>query len=259
MDMGWSGWLAATVAVLLTGISKSGFGGALGGLAVPVLALWMPTTDAVGVMLPILIAMDLLGLRAWRKAASWPDLYRLLPASLLGIVLGTALLHQLDVRWCQLMIGLLAIGFAVERMWKRYRVQVGAFRTEPGWLSVWCGAASGMTSALAHAGGPPVMYYLLQRNLAKNTFVATLVVLFTGINLAKLPFYLGLGLVNIQTLWMSLLLLPCVPVGVWLGMCCLQRVPEVVFFRIALLTLLGTGLQLTWQAVRALNSPVMAL
>lgn len=91
MEMGWSGWLAAALAVLLTGISKSGFGGALSGLAVPVLALWMPTVDAVGVMLPILIAMDVLGLRVWRKAASWPDLYWLLPASLLGIAFGSLL------------------------------------------------------------------------------------------------------------------------------------------------------------------------
>lgn len=254
MEMGWSGWLAAALAVLLTGISKSGFGGALSGLAVPVLALWMPTVDAVGVMLPILIAMDVLGLRVWRKAASWPDLYWLLPASLLGIAFGTALLSLLDTRWCQLLIGLLAIAFALERCWQRWRVKIQTPDIRPGWLSVCCGAASGMTSALAHAGGPPVMYYLLQRNLAKNTFVATMVVLFTGINLAKLPFYLGLGLINMQTLWMSLVLLPCVPAGVWLGVRCLQRVPEALFFRLAMLALVGTGLQLSWQALHALGA-----
>lgn len=254
MDMGWSGWLAAALAVLLTGISKSGFGGALSGLAVPVLALWMPTAEAVGVMLPILIAMDVLGLRAWRKAASWADLYWLLPASLVGIVIGTTLLSQLDTRWCQLIIGLLTISFALERVWQRWRVNVPVPDMRPGWLSVCCGAASGMTSALAHAGGPPVMYYLLQRNLAKNTFVATMVVLFTGINLAKLPFYLGLGVIDIQTLWVSLVLLPCVPAGVWLGVRCLQNVSESLFFRLALLVLMGTGLQLSWQALYALGA-----
>jgi uncharacterized membrane protein YfcA len=62
--MNTAGWLVAAFAVLITGISKSGLGGALGGLAVPFLSLWISPRNAAAVMLPILIAMDMVGIRA---------------------------------------------------------------------------------------------------------------------------------------------------------------------------------------------------
>ena len=66
MDIGISGWIVAALCVLITGISKAGLGGALGGLAVPVMSIWLAPRDAVAVVLPILIATDLVGIRAWK-------------------------------------------------------------------------------------------------------------------------------------------------------------------------------------------------
>jgi uncharacterized membrane protein YfcA len=255
MELGVWGWGAAAIAVVLTGISKSGFGGALGGLAVPVLALWMPAPFAVGVMLPVLIAMDILGLRAWRREASMADLRWMLPGALAGIALGSALLHVLDTRWCQLLIGVIAVVFGLERLWQRWRSTSPAVQPVRPSLAAWCGAAAGVTSTLAHAGGPPAMYYLLWRGLPKTVFVASLVVLFTGINLAKLPFYLGMGLITRETLWLSLCLLPCVPAGVWLGVKVIRHIPDKLFFSVTVLALLGTGSHLVWDALQALAQP----
>ena len=53
----------AIPAILVTGISKSGFGGAMGGLAVPLLSLVIAPDEAAGIMLPILCVMDVVGLR----------------------------------------------------------------------------------------------------------------------------------------------------------------------------------------------------
>ena len=79
----------AIPAILLTGISKSGFGGAMGGLAVPLMSLVIPPDAAAGIMLPILCAMDVIGL--WRFAGSfdWPNLRIILPGAIVGIALGT--------------------------------------------------------------------------------------------------------------------------------------------------------------------------
>ena len=94
MEMNTAGWIVTAIAVLLTGISKSGLGGALGGLAVPFMSMWLSPRDAVAVMLPILICMDMVGIRAWRGKADWADLRLLIPAAVVGIALwGGALLY----------------------------------------------------------------------------------------------------------------------------------------------------------------------
>jgi uncharacterized membrane protein YfcA len=59
-------YVAAIPAVLLFGIAKGGFGGGLGVLAVPLMALVVSPLQAAAVLLPILCLMDLVGLWAYR-------------------------------------------------------------------------------------------------------------------------------------------------------------------------------------------------
>lgn len=247
MQLDITGWIVTAIAILLTGISKSGLGGALGGLAVPFMSMWMSPRDAVAVMLPVLIAMDLFGIRAWRGKADWAELRLLLPAALAGIALGTLAFGAMSDRMVKAAVGAIAVAFALDRLLRRGRP------TGPGgplrafaWL---CGGGAGFTSTLAHAGGPPVMIYLLTRRLPREAFAATSVFFFAAINLAKLPFYLGLDLFNRDTLTMSAMLLPLVPLGVWLGMRLLARIPEKPFYLLATAALGLSGVKLLWDAV----------
>jgi len=251
MEFDTVGWLVTAVAILLTGISKSGLGGALGGLAVPLMSLWISPRDAVAVVLPILVAMDLVGIRAWRGHASWPDLRRLVPAASLGIVIGTLTFGVLPDRVVKGVVGLIAVAFTLDRMLRR--ASSGASRAaaagSPGpWAWLW-GAVSGFTSTLSHAGGPPLLVYLLGRGLPRQNFVATSVYFFAVINAAKLPFYVGLGLFSRDTLIVSAILLPLVPLGVWLGMRLLARIPERPFYLFATATLGLAGVKLLWDAL----------
>jgi uncharacterized membrane protein YfcA len=248
MEMSWAGWIVTAVAILLTGVSKSGLGGALGGLAVPLMSVFMSPREALAVMLPILIAIDLFGIRAWRGKASWPDLRLLLPAALLGITVGTLLFGFLSERFVKGLVGLIAVGFGVQRLVGKAgpRLANPALKLR---LACLCGAGAGFTSALAHAGGPPALIYLLSRGLSRDTFVATTVFLFTAINLAKLPFYIGLNLFDRATLLMSATLMPLVPMGVWMGMRILRHIPERPFFLLATAGLSLSGVKLLWDAL----------
>lgn len=248
--MNTAGWLVAAFAVLITGISKSGLGGALGGLAVPFLSLWISPRNAAAVMLPILIAMDMVGIRAWSGKADWRDLKVLIPGAIVGIVLGTLAFGVMSDQLVKGLIGLIAVGFTLDRL-LRHRGQATTEQRPPrifGWLS---GIGAGFTSTLAHAGGPPVMIYLLSWRQPRETFVATTVFFFSVINLAKLPFYIALGLFSIDTLTMSALLLPLVPVGVWIGMRLLQRIPERPFYLFATAALGLSGVKLLWDGLMA--------
>lgn len=248
--MNTAGWLVAAFAVLITGISKSGLGGALGGLAVPFLSLWISPRNAAAVMLPILIAMDMVGIRAWSGKADWRDLKVLIPGAIVGIVLGTLAFGVMSDQLVKGLIGLIAVGFTLDRL-LRHRGQATTEQRPPrifGWLS---GVGAGFTSTLAHAGGPPVMIYLLSWRQPRETFVATTVFFFSVINLAKLPFYIALSLFSIDTLTMSALLLPLVPVGVWIGMRLLQRIPERPFYLFATAALGLSGVKLLWDGLMA--------
>lgn len=243
------GWFVTAFAILLTGISKAGLGGALGGLAVPFMSMWISPRDAVAVVLPILIVMDMVGIRVWRGKAQWGDLRHLIPAALLGIGAGTLLFGVLSDRMVKLVLGLIAIAFAADRLLRRGNPAPRAGGGVPRPFAWLCGATAGFTSTLAHAGGPPVMAYLLSRRLPKEAFVATSVFFFTAINLAKLPFYLGIGLFSRDTLLMSAMLLPLVPLGVWLGLHLLRRIPERPFFLFATWALALSGMRLLWDTL----------
>lgn len=248
MGFDTTGWIVAGLAVLLTGLSKAGLGGALGGLAVPFMALWLPPAEAAAVMLPILVLMDLVGLRAYRGQWSKPELKVLLPGALVGIGVGALAFGVMPEKAVKAAVGLIAVAFALQRLGKFWRPGTPASDapTGPGWGWLW-GGLSGFTSTLAHAGGPPLLVYLLGRKLDRQTFVATTVIYFAAINAAKLPPYLALGLFTRESLTISLFLSPLVPVGVWLGLRFLRHIPERPFF-LATTALLGvSGLKLLWD------------
>jgi hypothetical protein len=249
MQLDALGWVVTAVAILLTGISKAGLGGALGGLAVPFMSMWISPRDAVAVVLPILIVMDMVGIRVWRGKAEWGDLRHLIPAALLGIGLGTLLFGVLSDRMVKVVLGLIAIAFAADRLLRKRAPVTRGGDTVPRRFAWLCGTTAGFTSTLAHAGGPPIMAYLLGRNLPKEAFVATSVFFFTAINLAKLPFYVGIGLFSRATLLMSAMLIPLVPVGGWLGLRLLRRIPERPFFLFATWMLGLSGVKLLWDGL----------
>lgn len=249
MEMDVGGWIVTAIAILLTGISKSGLGGSLGGLAVPFMSMWIPPRDAVAVVLPILIAMDMVGIRAWRGKAAWDELKILIPAALLGIALGALAFGVMSDRMVLGALGLISVLFAADRLLRRGRAAPAAGTTVPRvWAGV-CGAGAGFTSTLSHAGGPPLLIYLLGRGLPRERFVATSVFFFAAINLAKLPFYLQLDLFSRDTLLMSAVLLPLVPLGVWLGMRLLARIPERPFFFFSTAMLGLAGVKLLFDAL----------
>jgi uncharacterized protein len=197
----------AIFAILLTGISKSGFGGGAGGVAVPLMSIFIAPPEAAGIMLPILCAMDLFGVHAYRGLASWSHLKVLLPGALIGITVGGFAFGALPVDAIRLLLGVIAVTFALNR-WLRLTERLAGV--------AW-GALSGFTSTLAHAGGPPFSIWMLPQKLDKTTLVATSVVFFLVVNYVKLVPYAMLGQLNASNLAASLLFAPLAPLGIWLG------------------------------------------
>lgn len=240
-------WAVAVPAVLLAGISKAS-GSGLGMIAVPLMALGMAPATAAAIMLPILCAMDLLGLWAWRTRADARVLRTLLPGALLGILLGTLAFFALDVRWVKAILGLESVAFALHRIVARHRIAAAAPRGPSAALGNFWGALAGFTSTLAHAGNPPLMQYLLPLKLDKERLVATTVIFFTVVNAAKLPPYWAIGLFDVSGLAASLALAPLVPLGYWAGLRLVGWLSEAAFHRLLVGSLLLIGVKLIADA-----------
>jgi uncharacterized protein len=233
--------------VLLAGLAKAGMSG-LGVMVVPLMSLAIAPQQAAAVTLPILIAMDVLGLWAWRGRADAAVLRSVVPGALLGIAIGALAFSTLDVRWIKAILGVECILFVLHRVGSRVAIAAQAARA-PAWApGTFWGAMSGFTSTLAHAGSPPLMQYLLPLKLDKERLVATTVFYFTAVNAVKLVPYGMLGLLDWTNLGTALMLAPAVPAGYWIGVRLVRRMPEAVFHRLLLGGLLLTGIKLCWDA-----------
>lgn len=255
MSHGAAFYVAAATAVLLTGISKGGFGGAFGGLAVPLLALVVPTPQAAAIMLPLLCLSDVAGFRAYYGKWDRAPLAVMIPGGLAGILVGALTFRFLSERAIRLLVGTIAIAFALHRWLGRPPPPGEAPRAPARAAGTFWSTVSGFTSFVAHAGGPPAMIYLLPQRLEKTAFVATVNLFFLVMNAVKLVPYALLGQLSGANLATSLVLAPLVPAGVWAGLWLHARVDATWFYRLIHLFLFGTGAQLVWQALAARGLP----
>ncbi|PLK48804.1 sulfite exporter TauE/SafE family protein [Uliginosibacterium sp. TH139] len=240
-------YLAAVPAVLLAGISKGGFAGGLGVLAVPLMALAIPAPQAASVMLPILCLMDLVGSWSYHPHWDYKLLRRLMPGAVLGIGVGWLLFRHISPTALNLIIGGIAILFALQRL---AGLQLRDTSRLPEWLRAgWWTSLSGFTSTLAHAGGPPMMIYLLPKQLDKTVLVANLTLYFAVVNYLKLVPFAELGLLDARNLGTALVLAPLAPIGVYLGIWLHKRIDEKLFYRLSYIFLLLTGIKLIWSAL----------
>jgi uncharacterized membrane protein YfcA len=240
-------YAVAVPAVLLMGLSKSGFLMGFGSLATPLLALTMPVPQAAAVMLPLLLVMDVTGVQQlWRERDR--ELLRLLiPAGLLGTVVGTLLFGLLSAKTVAAVVGALTLLFLAQRLVFPPRRDAPPPSRPVGFLLT---VAAGFTSFVAHAGSPPISAYVLPLKLDPVRLTATMAVLFGVINLSKWIPYAGLGLFDARILVTSLVLMPLAPLGVWLGVWATRRIDPRWFYRIAYSGMFLTGVKLLWDGLR---------
>lgn len=246
-------YLVAIPAVILYGVAKGGFAGGLGVAAVPLMALVISPVQAAAILLPILCIMDLVALWKYRGRWVWSELTLLIPASLLGIGVGTLMFSQMSPAIIRLMLGTIAIVFTLHH-WLQKRLAANAPQRHFGpVVGILSGVTSGFTSFVAHAGGPPLGMYLLRRGLDKTAFVATTAVFFTVANYVKLAPYAWLGQLDVSNLKTSLVLMILAPPSILFGYWLHNRVSELFFFRFVYASLLIVGIKLVWDGIGGLQ------
>lgn len=238
------------VAIFTIAFMKGAFGGGLAALGIPVISLAMDPVSAGAVMAPLFIVMDVVAIRYW-KPSTWSrrDLAWLVPPMLVGILLGFALMSRMNQNWIGITIGVLTLGFSAQWFLGGSRITV---RPRSGWRAIAAGGVSGVTSMVAHTGGPPVAIYLLSIGLSKTLYAGTTNMYFTFTNAAKLGPWLMLGQPDAK-LWVLIgLCTSVIPIGIWIGWRLHQRLDQRQLYSLCYALLALTSFKLLWDGARGL-------
>lgn len=240
----------AIPAILLVGLSKGGFASSIGMLGVPILALTIPPLQAAAILLPILIVMDITGLIAYRGKADWSILKMMVPAACIGITFGWLMADFLNETVIRLAVGLTALAFVLNYALQKLKGPNPTLKQPPkGKISaLFWGAISGLTSFIAHAGGPPYQIHTLSLQLGKITFVATSVYFFAIVNSVKLIPYFALGQFSAHNLQTSLILLPLAPLATFAGIWLVRHIGQKQFYALTYSAMFLIALKLIWDS-----------
>lgn len=244
-------WPMVALAVIIQGVSKSGFAGGASILSLPFMMLVMPADKVAAVFLPLLCLMDLNAIYHHRHNKVWSKVFEIYIPALGGIALGSLIWWRMGNRGVEhysvplkRFVGAIAIAFGLYIL-ARERALAWVERWRPGRRSaIGFGFAAGFVSTLTHGAGPIVTLYMFSQGLGKSLFVGTVAWIFTFINLTKVPVYWAAGLFPLDVFLFDLTLVWMIPFGSWLGYRMHLGVDERAFNRIICILVLIAGIQL---------------
>lgn len=247
-------FLAATAAMIALGLSKGGFSG-VGLIAAPLLSLFVPPLQALGIIVPILIAQDVVSVWAFRRSWSTWNLAVMIPGQVVGTGLAWLAAAHVNDSYVRLAIGVISLTFALNHWlggrWRAHTPSAARARPSAASGAFWGGVA-GFTSFLAVSGGPPFQVHVLPQRLDRDTYVGTLTIFFAVGNVMKVVPFFFLGQLTSTNLGISLALLPLAVAtnlaGVWL----VRRTPNELFYRIAYILIFLVSLELIRNGLTSL-------
>lgn len=244
------------LSVLVVGVSKSGFGGGTGVVAMVLMATVMPAKHMLGVMLPVLIVADMLANLHYLKDYEWRHLRPLLLGAVFGVILGSVALWLLNdmgperfQKVLSILIGAICIVFVGMQVYGLTGRSVATLPVKTA-SSLGVGGLAGFVSTLSHSAGPLVTLYLMQdKSLEKRRLVGTLVLYFLLVNVSKVPTFVAQGFINGDTLRDSVWFIPLLPVGTLLGAWLQRRIPEKPFAMIMYSAAAVTAVQMVYKSL----------
>lgn len=207
------------------GVSKSGFAG-VSMLHVIIFALVFGAKDSTGVLLPMLVIGDVMAIRFYGKKVQWKLVRKLLPPAVIGVVVGTLMMNELEEDAFKPVVGVIILALTTIQILRIWRPHLFDEVPHQVWFAWTLGLLAGLTTMLANAAGPVVALYLLAVMLPKWELVGTSAWFFLVINVFKLPFSYWLGLITWQSLVIDVTLAPGILLGMVLGRWMLDRIPQ---------------------------------
>jgi len=223
----------------------SGFGSGL--IAVPLLALHFPLTQVVPfILVTDFTASTLIGGLHFQHVAR-DEITRLLPASLVGVALGTTLLVFLPAQALLFTLAGFIFLFALRFLWKRS----GTFQPVSSRWAIPAGITGGAVGGMFGTGGPPYVIYLSHRIQDKGVLRATLSGTFFVEGLIRIGAFLIAGLLLSPELWIYIVLaLPVTWAALYIGSHIHTRLSNDQMQRLVGWLLIGSALSVSFKAAQ---------
>jgi uncharacterized membrane protein YfcA len=237
-------YLVAILSVFVHGMGKAGFGMGLPILAIPMMSLFVPPLQALSILVIPLLFMDIITIQKFKGLWRLEIVKFIVPYALLGVIVGSFAFQYLTDNSIRVILGLIALGFGLNYFYMSENREPKIASKKLG--SFWC-TLSGFTSFTIHSGGLPISFYLLPMRLERKVFVATSAICYLFLNLFKIIPYAFLGQINLENLYISLILLPLAPLGVYFGAFLTNRVTQDFFYNFSHLCLILAGIKLIYD------------
>lgn len=233
--------------MILIGLAKGGFAG-MGALSLPMIVLAIDPVRAAAILLPILIAQDVVGVWAFRRTVDRFVLGWTLAGAVIGIAIGYFFARGVSPDMVLAAVGAISILFGAYRLWRDRAGELPPSRS-PGWVGAIFGIASGFTSQIAHAGQPPWQLWVLPRRLSRDMLIGTTAVYFALVNWIKVPAYVALGQFTPANLLTAAALMPVAILSTMAGVWLVRRVSPARFYTAIYWLMIAVGLVLVWKAL----------
>jgi len=237
----------AIPAVITLGLAKGGFSG-VGMVSTPLLALLLPPLQASAILLPIILLQDVLSCWIYRRDWDSWNLKVMLPGAVIGVGCAWLLAAHVSDGVIRLVVGLIALGFAVNAWWFRH-VKPADLPKPNVTLGVGCGGLAAFTSTLIQIGAPPYYVFVLPQRLPKMLYVGTTCWFFALVNVMKVAPYSWLGQFTAENLTSSAVLFPLAIASNVLGVWLVRVTPEALFYKITHVLVFVLGVELTRHGV----------
>ena len=232
-------------AIVLFGIAKSGLGGSIALISIPLMTIAMPLTNALGIILPILIFSDFIATYKYRKEYDLETLKLMVTFAAIGIFIGSLTFTFFSEELLKFIIGLMGFLFAGHYFFFKKNKEA---KSDKNFLKGGvCSTIAGFTSFCVHAGGTPTSLYLLPLRMKKEIYVGTRIIFFACLNLFKLPLYINLSMTNFETFKQSLILFPVALLGILIGYKLLKIIEEKLFYNILYTLIFITSIKLLYD------------
>ena len=229
---------------MLIGMAKMGVPG-VGLAAVPLLVMVFGGKQSSGALLIIMCMADILAVIYYHRHANWPHLIKLLPAAVVGVLLGTAVGDYIDDEaFKMVMAGIILASVALVVF--SQKIINSSLKNANTYFAVLLGVLGGFTSMIGNLAGPIMALYLLAMRFPKNQFIGTSAWFFLILNLIKVPFHIFVWkTIYTDIFYLDLLLSPFIILGAVLGAWIVKKFSELWFkWFVIIATILASFLML---------------
>ncbi len=183
---------------------------------------------------------------AFLKHGSWKPVWKLLPATLVGLLVGWWLLGEINDTVARRIIGGCVLFMVFIQAFRKLRPLLFLEMADSRSFGIGAGVLGGFATMLANAAGPVIQLYFLTCRIPKMEMIGIGARFFLLVNLIKVPLNARLALITEESLWENAKLLPGVVAGILIGRWLIGRVPQAAFEWMIVVFSFAAAVRLLW-------------